>query len=400
MGNRKGSLAGVESPNPSRPGKAVVRLLSRAVRLVVGVLLGAVTAVVDLTYLVWSGLILVPVWPHPGARRAAVREIQAGARHLAEVERWRLAAFLDSDNADDYSGRRAVEYLCLRWAVGLLGGFVLLLFVYGAVAGLVWLGEWVAGQSGVLLFGGQLLLGLIGLFLVTQGLVGLAALDRRLGRMFFGPSDREALERRISELAVSRAGIVEAVDAERRRIERDLHDGLQQRLVALGMLLGRARRSGDPERAGDLLRQAHEESRSALEDLREVAWRVYPAALDNLGLQEALARVGERAGVPVTIHYRLVEQPPDPVRTAAYFVVSEAVTNAAKHARAGRVVVEVAPGQNAVVVTIDDDGTGGADPSGSGLAGLARRVAALDGRFRVHSPPGGPTTVVAELPCG
>ncbi|WP_246017096.1 sensor histidine kinase [Micromonospora pisi] len=377
-----------------------VRLLGRAVRLVVGVLLGTVTAVVDLTYLLWSGLILVPVWPHPGARRSAIREIQAGARHLAEVERWRLAAFLNSVNSADYTGRRAVEYLCLRWAVGLLGGAVLLIFAYGAVAGLVWLAEWVAGQSGPLLFAGQLVLGLIGLFLVAQGLLGMAALDRRLGRLFFGPSDRELLERRISELAVSRAGIVEAVDAERRRIERDLHDGLQQRLVALGMLLGRARRSADPERAGELLRQAHEESRSALDDLREVAWRVYPTALDNLGLDEALARVADRAGMPVTVHYRLVEQPPARVRTAAYFVVSEAVTNAAKHARAGRVVVDVAPGQNAVVVAIDDDGIGGADPAGSGLAGLARRVAALDGTFRVDSPVGGPTTIVAEFPCG
>ncbi|WP_408055803.1 sensor histidine kinase [Streptomyces lycii] len=207
------------------------------------------------------------------------------------------------------------------------------------------------------------------------------------------------LERRIDELAASRAGILEAVDAERRRIERDVHDGVQQRLVALAMLLGRARRSKDPEHGAELLRQAHEASREVLGELREVIWRVYPTALDSLGLKEALAGVAERCSLPLRMDCSVPPGLPGPVETAAYFVVSESVTNAAKHSGARRVTVTV--GQHGAVlrVTVEDDGTGGADPSGSGLSGLRQRVAALDGAFTVSSPPGGPTTITAELPC-
>ncbi|MFY1674460.1 sensor histidine kinase [Plantactinospora sp. WMMB334] len=384
----------------------------RWLRLGVGLLAGAVTAAVELTYLLGLGsiLLLLRTRPRPGRSAAdgivdsaadgIVDRIESGARQLTEVERWRLATFLGSENAADYSGRRAVRYLALRWAVGMLGGFVLLLFGWGVLSGGVWVAEALHGESGPVSLLGQLVLGVVGLFLVVRGATGVAALDRRLARRFLGPSGREVLERRISELAASRAGVVAAVDAERRRIERDLHDGVQQRLVALGMLVGRARRAGDPAWAAELLRQAHEESGRVLDDLREVAWRVYPTALDNLGLADALARVAEHAGVPVRIDYRLPERPVGAVETAAYFVVSEAVTNAAKHARAGRVDVEVALREDRLVVTVHDDGVGGADPAGGGLSGLARRVAALDGRLRVRSPAGGPTTVVAELPCG
>jgi signal transduction histidine kinase len=189
------------------------------------------------------------------------------------------------------------------------------------------------------------------------------------------------------------------VDAERRRIERDLHDGVQQRLVALAMLLGRARRSRDPERADALLLQAHEESQGVLTELREVAWRVYPSALDSLGLEEALGGVAERCGIPLRIRYEVGAPLPAPVETAAYFVVSEAVTNAAKHSSAGAVEVRVRLSGARLVVQVEDDGTGGADPAGGGLAGLRGRVAALDGVLHIDSPLGGPTIVTAELPC-
>ncbi|MFC6019231.1 sensor histidine kinase [Plantactinospora solaniradicis] len=389
----------------SRPavGSAAPGLARRWLRFAVGILLGAVTATVELTYLLALGSALLVVRVRPGTRRAAVgrivERVETGARHLAEIERWRLATFLDSENAADYSGRRAVRYLALRWAVGMLGGFVLLLFGWGVLSGGVWVWEALQGESSLPTFLGQLVLGLVGLFLVVQGAAGIVTVDRWLARRFLGPDGREVLQRRITELATSRAGVVAAVDAERRRIERDLHDGVQQRLVALGMLVGRARRSSDPAKAAELLRQAHEESGRALDDLREVAWRVYPTALDNLGLADALDRVAERAGLPVQIDYRLTGRPSRAVETAAYFVISEAVTNAAKHARASRVEVEVAAREGRLVVTVRDDGIGGADPTGGGLSGLARRVAAQDGRLRVESPPDGPTSVVAELPC-
>jgi signal transduction histidine kinase len=190
------------------------------------------------------------------------------------------------------------------------------------------------------------------------------------------------------------------VDAERRRIERDLHDGVQQRLVALGVLLGRARRN--PDAAADLLAQAHEESRHVLEDLREVAWRVYPAALDSLGLAEALEAVADRSAVPVRLRCELPHAPPG-VATAVYFLVCEAVTNAAKHSGATMIRVDVtredSPGTGgAVRVEVADDGAGGADPAGGGLAGLSRRVLALDGGFAVSSPVGGPTVITARIP--
>ncbi|MEV1175671.1 sensor histidine kinase, partial [Nonomuraea sp. NPDC049784] len=189
-----------------------------------------------------------------------------------------------------------------------------------------------------------------------------------------------------------------AVDDERRRIERDLHDGVQQRGVALAMLLGRARHSPDPERTAELVVQAYTESRQLLDELRSVAWRIYPTALDELGLRAALAGVAERSSVPVTVHHGLAERPVSEVETALYFVAREAITNAVKHAGARDILVVLTEDEWAVSVAISDDGKGGADPSGGGLSGLARRVLALDGEFTVHSPPGGPTKISAMLP--
>ncbi|WP_234361520.1 sensor histidine kinase [Plantactinospora sp. BB1] len=371
-------------------------------RVATGVLLGAVTATVSLGHLV--GTLLGHAVP---ARFPRPRRWLGGlARRLAEYDRRRVERYFGDSPAGVITDARAVGYLAARLPVGVLGGIVLGMMLYGAVVACAVVVGWAIGRPVdeieatpliVVYFG---VFALVLLFLAVQGVLGVAALDRRLARRFLGPNGREALERRITELATSRAGVVAAVDAERRRIERDLHDGVQQRLVALGMLVGRARRATDPARAAELLRQAHEESGRVIDDLREVAWRVYPTALDNLGLADALARVAEHAGLPVRIDHRLTVRPARAVETAAYFVVSEAVTNAAKHSRASRVDVEVAVRDGRLVVTVVDDGVGGADPTGGGLSGLARRVAALDGRLRVASPVGGPTTVVAELPCG
>ncbi|WP_236568067.1 MULTISPECIES: sensor histidine kinase [unclassified Nocardiopsis] len=238
----------------------------------------------------------------------------------------------------------------------------------------------------------------------VQGTVGLVGTERWLARRFLGPSREDLMEERIGMLVSTRAGVVAAVDAERRRIERDLHDGVQQRLVLLGMALGRARRDPGSPGGRALVEQAHEEARRALDDLGEVAWRVYPAALAGDGLRAALHGLVGRSPLPVDVEYDLRGELSADVETAAYFVVAEAVTNAVKHAGAGLIGVRVGgggtEGGEPVVVRVHDDGTGGADPAGSGLAGLASRVQALDGRLTVGSPPGGPTTVTAELPCG
>jgi signal transduction histidine kinase len=379
-----------------------------AVRHLVGLTLGASTGAATLGCLALAGLVIAPALGWPRYRTTALRLVNGGVIGLARLEQWRLGRFHGDTEAAAYRGygrERALTYLGVRWPVGLLGGAILLLTVYGAGTAVVFAWTWARGgepdgipfEWWVVAYMGTF--GLVLAFLALQGLIGVVRLERRLAHRFLGPTDADALRRRIEELATSRAEVVQAVDAERRRIERDLHDGVQQRLVALGMLLGQARRH--PARSAELVERAHDESRQILDDLREVAWRVYPTALDNLGLEEALARVAERSPVPVTVEYRLTGRLPAPVEAAAYFVVSEAVTNATKHAAASRISLAVTTEQDGfVTVTITDDGAGGADPAGSGLTGLARRVAALDGRFEVRSPAGGPTVVEAELPCG
>ncbi|MFI0406816.1 histidine kinase [Actinomadura sp. 3N508] len=377
------------------------------VRAAAGLALGAATAGVELVLLAVAALLMAYSLAFSRGQRVVPTVVADAAEAATELERWRLRRFHGEDRPVEYGPLKALAYLVLRVPVGLLGAVILLLIGYGgalAVA-LAW-SWWVTGDYmdgipptwWIVLY--TVVFGLVLLFLAVQGLVGVVALERTVARRCLGPSPLEEYERRIAQLSVTRAEVVDAVDDERRRIERDLHDGVQQRLVALGMLIGRARRAGDAERAADLLKQAHEESQRALEDLREVTWRVYPAALDGEGLRAALETVAERTPLPVTIAYDVPGRPPHAIETAAYFVVCEAVTNAAKHSAARRVQVEVTGSATMIGVRIEDDGGGGADPRGGGLAGLARRVAALDGTFGVDSPPGGPTVITAELPCG
>ncbi|WP_114854906.1 sensor histidine kinase [Brachybacterium sp. YJGR34] len=212
----------------------------------------------------------------------------------------------------------------------------------------------------------------------------------------------DALEARIGTLLTTRRGVVLAIDDERRRIERDLHDGVQQNVVSLSVTLARARRASDPERAAELLAQAHAQSQSLIEEVRQVAWRIYPNALDEHGLVAALDLVAETSPIPVDVDVRIDGALPKAVESAAYFVAREAVTNVLKHAEARsiRVVLrtEELRGRRTLHLSVHDDGAGGADPAGGGLQGLARRVAALDGSVSVHSPRGGPTLITAEIP--
>lgn len=365
-----------------------------------GALLGCCTALFGVLYFAVPGGLSLPFVLWPRTRPRALALLSAGARGLTGLERIRRSVFFgDVFPAHHASDRDVLRYLAARTGAGTLFAGVLALLGYGAVlAGLLAAGvvRDPANWQGLL---AQALLGGVLLFLDLQGVFSLNALDSRLARDHFGPSERELLERRIAELAASRAGVLRAVDAERRRIERDLHDGVQQRLVALAMLLGRARRNRRPEQAELLLQQAHQASQEVLTELREVAWRAYPSALDDLGLEEALGGVAQRCGIPLHMEFSLPLPLPRPVETAAYFVVCEAVTNAAKHARATRIRVSVRGDGGRVSVSVQDNGTGGADPLGGGLSGLRSRVDALDGRLHIDSPCGGPTTITAELPC-
>jgi signal transduction histidine kinase len=209
-------------------------------------------------------------------------------------------------------------------------------------------------------------------------------------------------ELRLAEVQASRERIVAAGDAERRRLERNLHDGAQQRLVALSLQLrllqGRIR-ADDPS-AQELASTASEQLAQSLEELRELARGIHPAVLDH-GLAAALESLAARSPVATTIAYEATGRLPEPVELAAYFVVSEALANVAKYAQATGVTVRVSQAAGGAIIEIADDGVGGADEAGgSGLRGLADRVAALDGRLRVVSPPGAGTIVTAELPCG
>ncbi|MEW2491400.1 histidine kinase [Streptomyces sp. NPDC048411] len=363
-------------------------------------LLGCLTALCGLLYFAVVGTLLGPLLLWPRTRRHALVALIAGARRLTGLERRRRSVFFGDRFPDrPVPDHRILRYLATRTYAGLVTGIVVGLLGFGiALAGLL-VASLVRGTLGWRELLTQGLLGGVLLFLDVQGLVSLEALDARLARENFGPSERELMQRRIDELATSRAAVLQAVDTERRRIERDLHDGVQQRLVALAMLLGRARRGRTPEQADSLLEQAHRESQEMLTELREVAWRAYPTALDNLGLQEALAGVSERCSIPIRMDFGLADPLPAAVETAAYFVVSEAVTNAAKHSAATEILVSVRAYGPVLVVRVEDNGVGGANPAGSGLTGLHSRVGALDGRLHVHSPSGGPTTITAELPC-
>ncbi|MGQ5261275.1 sensor histidine kinase [Micromonospora sp. ZYX-F-536] len=372
-------------------------------RLPVGVAAGTATAVVELVFLAVAAVALAVSAPAPAAGRRVADLTSRYAALLLLVERRRLTRLLAAGELPAPVGavtRRQVGYLAARLLPGALGLLAYAVLGVGVVlAGIVLLAT-VRGELSLVDALVQVVVGAVLLLLNVQAIASVAALDVRLARRLLGPGSRAELTQRVRELTTSRAGVIAAVDAERQRIERDLHDGLQQRLVALGMLLGRARRARDSDRTRALLAQAHEDVQRAVEELREVAWRVYPSALDGSDLGEVLAMVARRSEVPVRIRCDLPVRPDRQIETVLYFVACEALTNAAKHAAASLVTVEIGVREGWVRMRVHDDGVGGADPAGRGLSGLTRRVAALDGRLRVASPVGGPTTVLAELPCG
>jgi signal transduction histidine kinase len=231
---------------------------------------------------------------------------------------------------------------------------------------------------------------------------GMAALDLLMARQLLGTNRVEELELRVTDLAASRDSTVDAADAERRRIERDLHDGAQQRLTSLAMNLGiaRATLTDLPEEASKALAQAHEESKQVLTELRDLVRGLHPAVLEDRGLDAALSAVAARSPVPVRVKVDMDRRVARDVEAVAYFVVSEALTNAARHSGAAHAAVEVTLAGERLRLRVSDDGRGGADPeAGTGLKGLADRVRSVDGRFTLTSPLGGPTTIEAELPC-
>ncbi|GAA1561954.1 sensor histidine kinase [Streptomyces globosus] len=347
----------------------------------------------------WTGTAIVPPDPLPApppASRGPGAPGRAARAVLADEGFWRDLAW--------------------AWLEPVTGGLLvavpLALVEYGAFGALVqpfvWrrLGEgnWYAfvpvhSTAGA---GAALLLGLA---FAAAGLLAAPAVLRlhaRLGRRLLAAPRSTRLTRRIEQLTDSRGRAHDALAAELRRIERDLHDGPQARLVALGMTLDRAGRllEADPPAARALLREVRSSSERALQELRDLVHGIHPPVLADRGLGDAVRSLALDSFLDVRVEGGLPGRLPAPVESAAYFAVSEALANAAKHARAREVRVSLAYGAGLLRIAVADDGRGGADPSrGTGLAGLRRRLDTFDGTLALHSPPGGPTTVTLEIPC-
>jgi signal transduction histidine kinase len=232
----------------------------------------------------------------------------------------------------------------------------------------------------------------------------LVSMDSGLIKGMLGGSPEAELRQRVETLTVSRDASVDIAETERRRIERDLHDGVQAQLVTLAMDLGMARQKLESEADADpavlaLVERAHDDSKRAVADLRNLVRGIHPAVLTDRGLDAAVSSLAGRSPIPVEVDIALPSRPPAAIESAAYFVIAESMTNAAKHSDATLINVGARVVGDTLRVEVRDDGVGGADVEhGGGLAGLASRVAALECRLRVASPVGGPTTVLAELP--
>ena len=302
-------------------------------------------------------------------------------------------------------------------------GYHLLALVGGTAGGALVAACWSAPVLAVVyvagLWGGRRLGIGLGLAVLSAAMLlaaprvtrGVARADEAAARALLGPSRSEELAVRVESLARSRAEIVAATDAERRRIERDLHDGTQRRLVSLAMHLGMARANlaDAPDPVRQVIEQAHDEATEALTELRQLVRGLHPAVLDDRGLDAALSGIAANAPLPVRLRVDVARRCAPGVEAVAYFVVSEALTNVAKHADAGHAEVTVERTGDRLRIVVSDDGRGGAtldgggaaaDGAGTGLRGLAQRAAAVDGTLTVDSPPGGPTAITVELPCG
>ncbi len=321
-------------------------------------------------------------------------------------QRWK-AQFTDQATWRDYG------YLLLLLPVGILE-FAAVVAMWSVAAALVAAPFWIGYASFAVVvgefwtidsFASAWPISLVGLALIPVALMGtqrLGALHGKFARAMLGPTRADALAIEAERLQSSRARGVEAAEAERRRIERDLHDGAQQRLVAVAMGLGRAKSKldSDPQGAAELIAEAHSDAKLAIKELRDLARGIYPSVLGDRGLDAALSALAARVPIEVDLQVDVDPRPPTAVESAAYFTVGEALTNITKHSNGTKATVRVRRVETGVVVEITDNGQGGAElKPGGGLAGLADRAATIDGVVVVVSPVGGPTVIRAELPC-
>lgn len=295
------------------------------------------------------------------------------------------------------------------WGLG-AGGLVMMVLAAGLVLALLpFIGPLLPDGSSLLgldvaSLPGAAAGGVVGLALLSAGLWlsgPLARTESALVARMLGANRVDHLVRRMLDLEDSRSRMVDAAELERQRIERDLHDGAQQRLLSVAMSLGRAksRFARDPEKAHALVMAAHEEAKAAMQELRDVTRGLHPAILTEQGIEPALTTIAARCPIPVDLSVQLRQRPSPRAEAVAYYVVSELLTNIAKHAAADHAAVTVLRDENLLRINVTDDGIGGADPArGSGISGLRDRVRAVDGHLTLSSPVGGPTVVDVTLP--
>ncbi|MEV0405964.1 sensor domain-containing protein [Actinoallomurus sp. NPDC050550] len=319
--------------------------------------------------------------------------------------------------AADPATWKDLVYLFLAFPIG-LAEFIMSMVLWTLALSLITMPAWILADHGgypYITFGSHEIwldnpittlpavpVGLTVALVAMYAVRAVGAAHGAIARYLLGPNETQALRARTAQLQASRARGVDAAEAERRRIERDLHDGAQQQLLAVAMDLGRARAKleTDPVAAQELIQQAHAGAKEAIAELRNLARGIYPAILTDRGLDAAISAVAARAQVPVEVEIDLPTRPPAAVESIAYFIVSEALTNTAKYARATQAYVRITRDQSWVVVEVSDNGVGGATAApGGGLAGLADRAAGIDGILTVNSPAGGPTVIRADLPC-
>ena len=317
------------------------------------------------------------------------RTVADGARRwrsiasaVTDPERWRQAGFV-------------VAYAVVApvlFALALAAWVVILVVMVGVLA----------DPGGIDVLGVVLVVVLLGV--APRISAAVAQLAGSFVAWFLGPDPTVELAGRVEELATQRDDILEAVAAERRRIERNLHDGVQQQLVALGIDIGRAQAklADEPDAARDLLDAARHTLRAAIGEMRVIGRGLHPAVLDDRGLDAALSSIVSATPIPIAVDVDLVGNLPDDTASTAYYVVNEAIANVLKHAHAKSAsirVTEESADPRVIRIAVHDDGAGGAEPAaGTGLAGIRARVEGVDGTMQIDSPPGGPTTLVAVLP--
>lgn len=258
------------------------------------------------------------------------------------------------------------------------------------------------GGAGVVPAWGWTLIGIALVALALAVLIGLSVAHRAISAQLLVPSREAELARQAHEASAQREGAVRAADVERTRIERDLHDGVQPRLVSIAMTLGLAREklTSAPTEAAALIDEAHASTKLAVTELRQLARGIHTSVLDDRGLDAALSAIAARSHVPVQLDVQLTRRCARAAETAVYFSVAEALTNAAKHARASGVRVTIRERADGLWARIEDDGVGGANRvPGGGIDGIANRVLAAGGTFSIDSPAGGPTALEVTVPC-